>query len=207
MGTILSEQTCHTLYLLQYKITLQQVIGCFHPHLSHLQCLCSDMTFSSSLLFSFTSYPSSSSSFSFFFYSQLTFLILQYLSLCCCFFHPLTAQMPLSFFFHLAHLSLHFLSFLSSVSLSLSLFLSSVSCKLQYHMSRMSSASNKADWLCLVLLTDRQTHVSSQSPMWDHSTSDWHTCLPVKLMQRRQLTYKCTNIITQKYPYTKEHST
>lgn len=145
--------------------------------------------------------------FFFFFYSQLTFLILQYLSLCCCFFHPLTAQMPLSFFFHLAHLSLHFLSFLSSVSLSLSLFLSSVSCKLQYHMSRMSSASNKADWLCLVLLTDRQTHVSSQSPMWDHSTSDWHTCLPVKLMQRRQLTYKCTNIITQKYPYTKEHST
>lgn len=95
--------------------------------------------------------------FSFFFYSQLTFLILQYLSLCCCFFHPLTAQMPLSFFFHLAHLSLHFLSFLSSVSLSLSLFLSSVSCKLQYHMSRMSSASNKADWLCLVLLTDRHT--------------------------------------------------
>lgn len=143
--------------------------------------------------------------FFFTFYSQLTFLILQYLSLCCCFFYPLTAQMPLSFFFHLAHL-FPFSLFLK-FSVSLSLFLSSVSCKLQYHMSRMSSASNKADWLCLVLLTDRQTHVSSQSPMWDHSTSDWHTCLPVKQMQRRKLTYKGTNIITHKYPYTKEHIT
>lgn len=158
MGTILSEQTCHTLYLLQYKITLQQVIGCFHPHLSHLQCLCSDMTFSSSLLFSFTSYPSSSS-FSFFFFLQpINFShssVLVSLLLLLSPFNCSNASFILfPFSSSLSPFSL-FLKF--SVSLSLSLFLSSVSCKLQYHMSRMSSASNKADWLCLVLLTDRHT--------------------------------------------------
>lgn len=62
-------------------------------------------------------------------------------------------------------------------SLSLSntqpLYLSHVSCELQSHVSRVSSASNRAGQLCLVLLTDRnthtQTHTSQQSPVWDYT--------------------------------------
>ena len=60
-----------------------------------------------------------------------------------------------------------------SLSNTQSHYLSCVSCELRSHVSRVSSASNRAGQLCLVLLTDRnthtQTHTSQQSPVWDYT--------------------------------------
>lgn len=99
---------------------------------------------------------------------------------------PLTSH-HLSFFSTCSlspHLFLQSPSFIAQLSpfpphdsLSLSntqpLYLSHVSCELQSHVSRVSSASNRAGQLCLVLLTDRnthtQTHTSQQSPVWDYT--------------------------------------
>ena len=64
-------------------------------------------------------------------------------------------------------------------SLSLSntqlLCLSCVSCELQSHVSRVSSASNRAGRLCLVLLTDRNTHTHTNTHLLTKSRVGLHS--------------------------------